>query len=67
MGFEKVVLDKVAKVLKEERKACFFNGSLFVECTAKDAARVETALIELTQGGVIVSSFKQEFVYDFVA
>jgi hypothetical protein len=67
MGFEKVVLNEVATVLKEERKACFFNGSLFVECTAKDAARVETALIELTKGGVIVSGYSNEFVYDFVA
>ena len=32
MSFEKVVLDKVAKVLKQDRQAKFEYGTLFVEC-----------------------------------
>ena len=40
MGFEKVVLDKVATIIKEERKACFFNGTLFVECNEPQARNI---------------------------
>lgn len=67
MGFEKVVLDKVANVLGEERKASFSFGTLFVECDAKQAAKIETALINLTRKGVIVSKTPAEFAFDFVA
>jgi hypothetical protein len=67
MGFEKTILNKVSEVINQERKACFYNGSLFVECTAAQAAMVETALIEITRSGVIVSKMQDEFIFDFVA
>ena len=37
MGFEKIVLDKVAKVLKQDRQAYFVNGTLFVLATPDQA------------------------------
>jgi len=40
MGFETVVLDKVAKVLKSDNLASFFCGTLCVVCTASEANRI---------------------------
>ena len=40
MGFEKIVLDKVAKVLEQDRQAYFVNGTLFVLACEPDARRV---------------------------
>jgi hypothetical protein len=40
MGFETVVLDKVAKVLESDNKAEFFCGTLCVVCTATEARKV---------------------------
>ena len=40
MGFEKVILDKVAKVLKDEHAASFFCGSLSVICTEAEARKI---------------------------
>lgn len=66
MGFEKRVLDVVAEVLKSDNSAAFTCGTLFVECTAKEAAKVETALLEATACGVVVSGVGTEFAFDFV-
>ena len=43
-----------------------YAGTLFVECTARDAAKIETALIEKLKCGVIVSKVGPEFAFDFV-
>jgi hypothetical protein len=67
MGFEKVVLDKVEKVLKTDNRAYFAYGTLAVECTAKEAAKIETALAKVVNCGVIVSSAGDEFFFDFTA
>jgi hypothetical protein len=67
MGFEKVVLDKVEKVLKTDNRAYFAYGTLAVECSAKEAAKIETALAEVVNCGVIVSSAGDEFLFDFTA
>lgn len=67
MGFEKVVLERVANVLGEANKAEFAFGTLFVDCTAAQAAKIETALNALNQGGIIVSKTPAEFAFDFVA
>lgn len=67
MSFEKVVLDRVANVLGEANKAEFTFGTLFVDCTAAQAAKIETALNEMNQGGIIVSKTPAEFAFDFVA
>lgn len=40
MGFETVVLEKVAKVLKNNHAASFFCGSLSVICTEAEARKV---------------------------
>lgn len=40
MGFEAVVLDKVAKVLKNDNAASFFCGSLSLICTEAQARKV---------------------------
>ena len=40
MGFETVVLDKVAKVLKNDNAASFFCGSLSLICTEAEARKV---------------------------
>ena len=67
MGFETVVLHQVAEVVQAERKACFFNGSLFVECNSDAAEQVLTMLQESTNCKVQQSKAGGEYVYDFVA
>lgn len=66
MSFEKVVLAAVAKVLKEERKASFTNGTLFVECDVKQAVKIETALLKIVNCGIILSRVGNESAFDFV-
>lgn len=67
MSFEKQVLAVVGKVLKQDDTAAFAYGTLFVpEITAKEAAKIETALIENFKCGVIVSKTPNEFAFDFV-
>lgn len=66
MGLEKVVLAEVAKVLESDKKASFFSGTLFADCTAKEAARIETVLIKKFMFGVIVSKSGSEFAFDLV-
>lgn len=65
MGFEKVVLAEVLEVLGEV-PASFTNGSLFVECSIADAVRLETALLEKFDFGIILSRVGDESAYDFV-
>jgi hypothetical protein len=68
MGFEKVVLDKVAKVIKQDRRAYFCNGTLFVCTEEKDARRVFSMLCKEYNWKVRVSRVsEQEFAYDFTA
>ncbi len=67
MGFEKVVLDKVEDVLGTDNLAYFAYGTLAVECSAKEAAKIETALAEVVNCGIIVSSAGDEFLFDFTA
>jgi hypothetical protein len=66
MGFEKVVLDKVEKVLKTDNRAYFAYGTMAVECSAKEAAKIETALLKDATYGIIVSKAGEEFLFDFV-
>ena len=65
MGFEKRVLGVVAKVVGEG-KAEFTNGTLFVECTVPEAVRIESALLEYVDCGIILSRVGDESAYDFV-
>ena len=65
MGFEKRVLNVVAKVVGEG-KAAFTNGTLFVECSIPEAVRIESALLEYVDCGIILSRVGDESAYDFV-
>ena len=66
MGFETVVLDKVAAVLGTDNKAEFFNGTLFVEAEEKDARRVFSMLCKNYDFKVRPSKVGDEFAYDFI-
>ena len=68
MAFEKIVLDKVAQVLGQQRQAYFVNGTLFV-CAAEPAARrVLHMLYKDYNKRVQVSvAMHGEFAYDFTA
>ena len=45
----------------------FYNGTLFLECDASNAALVESALIQALHCGVVVSKATHtEFSFDFV-
>lgn len=67
MGFEKIVLDKVAKVLEQDRQAYFVNGTLFVIASEPDARRVFSMLFKDYNGNVEVSLVGHEYAMDFVA
>ena len=68
MAFEKIVLDKVAKVLKQDRQAYFVNGTLFVRAEEKDARRVFSMLFKDYNQRVQVSvAMFGEYAYDFTA
>ena len=66
MGFETKVLSIVADVLENDRSADFYNGSMFVECTARQAAEIETTLLDILSCGIVVSSCSGVFAFDFV-
>jgi hypothetical protein len=69
MGFEKVVLDKVAKVIKQDRQASFAYGTLFVACDEKQARSVFHMLSkDYGLGRVQVNGpVRGEYSFDFVA
>jgi hypothetical protein len=66
MGLEKTVLAEVAKVLKSDKKASFTCGTLFVECSVKEAVKIETALLKILGCGIILSRVGDESSFDFV-
>jgi len=69
MGFEKIVLDKVEKILKTDNLACFFCGSLSVVCTESEARKIFHRLskdygvgkVQISQDG------SYGYIFDFVA
>ena len=68
MGFEKVVLNKVADALGEDNKASFSYGTLFVDCTETEARVVFHKLCkDYGLGKVQVSKTPAEYAFDFVA
>lgn len=68
MGFETVVLAKVAKVLKSDNQASFTSGTLFVEAPERDTRRVFSMLCKEYDFKVKPSKVgDNEFAYDFVA
>ena len=68
MGFETVVLDKVAKIVKSDNLASFFCGTLCVVCTASEANRIAKKLTkELNTKIQISPDGSYGYLFDFVA
>ena len=68
MGFETVVLEKVAKIVKRDNAADFFCGSLSVICDESDARKILRKLnrdydnkVEMSEDG------SYGYIFDFVA
>jgi hypothetical protein len=68
MGFETVVLEKVAKIVKRDNAADFFCGSLSVICDESDAKKILRKLnrdydnkVEMSEDG------SYGYIFDFVA
>lgn len=67
MGFETKVIRAVAEVIERDRCANFYNGTMFVDCDASEAAEIETFLLEnVVNCGIVVSKVDREFAFDFV-
>ncbi len=68
MGFEKQVLDVVAKVVENGRMASFFCGTLSVVCTAAEANRIAQKLTKELNTRIQVSEDgSYGYLFDFVA
>jgi hypothetical protein len=65
MGFEKIVLDKVAKVLHQDRQAYFVNGTLFVRASKPEACQVFSMLSKDYYDMVEVSLVGHEYAFDW--
>lgn len=68
MAFEKIVLEKVAEIVKRDNAAEFFCGSLSVICNQREAYKVLTVLnrdfdnkVEMSPDG------SYGYIFDFVA
>lgn len=68
MGFEKVVLEKVKKIVKRDNAAGFFCGSLSVICDETDAKKILRKLnkdygnkVEMSPDG------SYGYIFDFTA
>jgi hypothetical protein len=62
MAFESKILALVAPITTDAEFTC---GTLFVTCTPREAARIETRL-QSPAYGVIVSPVGDQFAFDFV-
>ena len=68
MAFEKVVLDKVAKIVKQDNLAEFFCGTLSVICTESEAKKIAKKLTKDLKTKVQVSrDGSYGYLFDFVA
>jgi hypothetical protein len=68
MGFETVVLDKVAKVLKSDNQAEFFCGTLSVICTSTEAKKILRKLNQDYDNKVQLSpDGSYGYLFDFTA
>jgi hypothetical protein len=68
MGFETVVLDKVAKIVKRDNAAEFFCGSLSVICDQSDARKILRKLNKDYNNKVEMSpDGSYGYIFDFVA
>jgi len=68
MGFEKVVLDKVAKIVESNKLAEFYSGTLFVMCNEGEAKRIVRMLKKDFRSNISVSrAAPHEYAFDFTA
>jgi len=67
MGFETVVLDKVATVLKSDNKAEFFCGSLSVICNEAEARKIYHRLTKDQYKVQVSPDGSYGYIFDFVA
>jgi hypothetical protein len=67
MGFETVVLDKVAKVLKSDNQAEFFCGTLSVICNEADARKIYHQLRKDQYQVQVSPDGSYGYLFDFVA
>lgn len=68
MSFEKVVLDKVEKILGTDNLACFVYGSLSVICDENEARKIYHKLAKDYKNKVQISKDgSYGYIYDFIA
>ena len=67
MGFEKVILEKVAEVLKSDKQASFFCGSLSVICDEADARKIQRRLARDRYKVEVSPDGSYGYIFDFVA
>lgn len=67
MGFEKVILQKVAEVLKSDNQATFFCGSLSVICNQADARKIQRRLTQDRYKVEMNPDGSYGYIFDFVA
>jgi hypothetical protein len=66
MSFEKRVLNAVIEYLGNPHAAEFYNGTLFVDCSATEALDIGRALEKVVTGGInICSQCNGEYSFDF--
>jgi hypothetical protein len=67
--FTAMAFDAVHEALENTevaKTATMYAGTMFVECNAYSASKIETALIKKLKCGVIVSKVGREYSFDFV-
>ena len=68
MSFEKVVLDKVEKILGTDNLSCFVYGSLSVICDEAEARKIYHKLAKDYKNKVLISKDgSYGYIYDFTA
>ena len=67
MGFEKVILEKVATVLKSDNQASFFYGSLSVICTEAEARKIYHKLTKDRYKVQVSPDGSYGYIFDFIA
>jgi len=68
MSFEKVVLDKVEKILGTDNLACFVYGSLSVVCDENEARKIYHKLAKDYKNKVQVNKDgSYGYIFDFTA
>lgn len=68
MAFEKIVLEKVAKIVKQDNAAGFFCGTLSVICDEVDAKKILRKLNQDYNNKVQMSlDGSYGYLFDFVA